>query len=274
MIKHTLFLRDELQQAWAGKDVFQYLAEMPGQVFRDKEGRRTLRFELNGRSYFLKYHAGVGWEEIIKNLLQFRKPIIGARNEWKAVLRLHELGIETMQLAGYGQTGCNPAQQQSFVITDELKGTMSLEHLGLQWQQTPPSFKTKQTLLKKLAVISRKMHQAGLNHRDYYLCHFLLDASFAETNHFTEETELFLIDLHRTQERRHVPKRWLVKDLGSLYFSAHEVSLTKRDHYRFMMYYSGLPLRQVLNEQAGFWQNVDKRAQQLLSKWRRKQGYE
>jgi heptose I phosphotransferase len=59
-----------------------------------------------------------------------------------------------------------------------------------------------------------------------------------------------------------------------LYFSAHEVSLTKRDHYRFMLHYSGLPLRQVLSQQAGFWQNVDKRAQQLLSKWRRKQGNE
>lgn len=272
MIKHTLFLREELQQAWAGKDIFLHLANIPGEVFRDKEGRRTLRFELNGRRYFLKYHAGVGWGEIIKNLLQFRKPIIGARNEWQAIQRLHALGIGTMQLAGYGETGWNPARRRSFVITDDLSGTMSLEHLGEQWQQNPPSFSTKQSLIKKLALVSRTMHRAGLNHRDYYLCHFLLDASFAETNQFSAETELFLIDLHRTEQRRTVPDRWLIKDLGSLYFSAYDVSLTRRDLYRFMMQYSGLNLRQVLSEQQLFWQNVAKRAQQLLDKWHRKQG--
>lgn len=272
MIKHTLFLREELQQAWSEKAIFQHLATIPGEVFRDKEGRRTLRFELNGRSYFLKYHAGVGWGEIIKNLLQFRKPIISARNEWRAIQRLHELGIGTMQLAGYGETGWNPARRRSFVITDDLSGTMSLEHLGEQWRQHPPTFRTKQALLEKLALVSRRMHQAGLNHRDYYLCHFLLDASFAKTNQFSMETELFLIDLHRTEQRRTVPDRWLIKDLGSLYFSAFEVQLSRHDRYRFMMRYSGLPLRQVLSQQRRFWQNVEKRAQQLLDKWHRKQG--
>jgi heptose I phosphotransferase len=271
-MKSTVYLRDDLAEVWQGKDIFALLATLPGEVFRDKEGRRTLRFELNGRSYFLKYHAGVGWGEIIKNLLQFRKPIIGARNEWQAIQRLHELGIGTMQLAAYGETGWNPARRRSFVITDDLSGTMSLEHLGEQWQQHPPSFRTKQALIRKLALVSRMMHQAGLNHRDFYLCHFLLDASFAETNQFSEDTELFLIDLHRTEQRQTVPKRWLIKDLGSLFFSAFEVSLTRRDHYRFMMHYSGLPLRQVLKQQERFWQNVEKRAQQLLDKWHRKQG--
>jgi heptose I phosphotransferase len=270
-MSQTLYLRDDLQLAWQGKEIFDLLKTLPGEVFRDKEGRRTLRFELNGRSYFLKYHAGVGWGEIIKNLLQFRKPIISARNEWQAIQRLHELGIGTMQLAGYGEMGWNPARRRSFVITDNLSETMSLEHLGTQWQQSPPSFRTKQTLIEKLALISRKMHQAGLNHRDYYLCHFLLDESFAETNAFSKDMELFLIDLHRTQQRSNVPARWIIKDLGSLYFSAFEVSLTRRDRYRFMMLYSGLSLRQVLSQQGYFWQHVDKRAQQLLRKWHRKQ---
>lgn len=270
-MKQTLYLREDLQAAWQDKDIFDLLKTLPGEVFRDKEGRRTLRFELNGHSYFLKYHAGVGWGEIVKNLLQFRKPIIGARNEWQAIQRLHELGIGTMQLAGYGEMGWNPAHRRSFVITDDLSGTMNLEYLGAQWQQTSPSFKTKQALIEKLAVVSRTMHEAGLNHRDYYLCHFLLDESFAETNQFSLETELFLIDLHRTEQRRKVPVRWLIKDLGSLYFSAFEVSLTRRDRYRFMMHYSGLSLRQVLSQQGRFWQKVEQRAQQLLHKWRRKQ---
>lgn len=269
MNNQTFYLRQELEQAWKGKDVFALLATQSGEIFRDKEGRRTLRFELNGHSYFLKYHAGVGWAEIIKNLLQFRMPIIGARNEWQAIERLHELGIGTMQLAGYGQQGWNPATRQSFVITDELSQTMSLEHVGKQWQQRPPAFDTKQTLIRKLADISRTMHQAGLNHRDYYLCHFLLDEVFAKTNQINDETVLFLIDLHRTQQRRKVPQRWLVKDLGSLYFSAHEVSLTQRDKFRFIKQYAGMSLRDALNQQATLWKRVEQRAQVLLDKWRR-----
>lgn len=268
-MKQTVHLREELASAWQGQDPFSLLATLPGEVFRDKEGRRTLRFELNGSRYFLKYHAGVGWGEIVKNLLQFRKPIISARNEWRAIQQLHALGIGTMQLAGYGERGWNPAKRQSFVITDELTETMSLEHIGKQWQQKPPSFYTKQALIRKLADISRTMHQAGINHRDYYLCHFLLDQRFAETNQINEQTELFLIDLHRTQQRRYVPMRWLVKDLGSLYFSAHEVSLTQRDKYRFIKQYAGMSLRDALKQQSSFWQQVEQRARGLLDKWHR-----
>lgn len=270
-MKQTLYLRDELKQAWRDRDKFALLANLQGEVLRDKEGRRTLRFELNGRRYFLKYHAGVGWGEIIKNLLQFRKPIISARNEWQAIGQLHRLGIGTMQLAGFGERGRNPATRKSFVITDELTDTMSLEDLGSQWQDKPPSFNSKRNLIEKLAAISRTMHQAGINHRDYYLCHFLLDKSFADSNYFDKETELFLIDLHRTQQRKKVPQRWLVKDLGSLYFSAHEVPLTQRDKLRFIKQYSRLSLRQALKQQAGFWQRTEQRAQSLLDKWQRQQ---
>lgn len=271
MKPRTLFLRDDLRRAWQGEDVFALLADLPGEIFRDKEGRRTLRFNIGDQSYFLKYHAGIGWAEVIKNLLQLRLPIISARNEWQAILRLHQLGIGTMQLAGFGERGWNPAKTASFVITDELTDTMSLEHLGAQWQQSPPDFQSKQALLRKLAEISRDMHQAGINHRDYYLCHFLLDKSFAESNYFKPDTPLYLIDLHRTQQRRKVPERWLIKDLGSLLFSAHEVKLTRRDFYRFIQIYSGLSLRDALNKQAGFWQKVEKRANALLDKWHKQQ---
>lgn len=268
-MKKAFYLRKELAEAWQDQDVFSLLKTLPGEVFRDKEGRRTLRFERAGQSYFLKYHAGVGWGEITKNLLQFRMPIISARNEWQAVKRLHELGIGTMTLAGYGERGLNPARRESFVITDELTGTMSLEFVGQQWQQRKPSFRSKQILIRKLAEMSRKMHQAGINHRDYYLCHVLLTEDFAEHNQISEYTELFLIDLHRTQIRRRVPTRWLVKDLGSLYFSAHEVKLSQRDKFRFIQHYSGLTLRQALNAQDDFWRKVEARAQRLLQEWHR-----
>jgi len=258
------YLRSELAEQWQGQDVFSVVSKLQGEVFRDKEGRRTLRFELGNKSYFLKFHLGVGWSEIIKNLVQLRAPVISAKNEWQAIKFLEQHQIDTMSIAAYGERGKNPAKINSFIITDELTDTMSLEHLGLQWKQTPPTFSTKLTLIRKLAGIAKDMHENGMNHRDFYLCHFLLDKNFAEHNTIDESTKLFLIDLHRAQIRSTTPLRWIIKDLGSLYFSAADVPLTKRDLYRFIKIYSGMNLRESLTKNSRSWLNVGKRAGKLL----------
>lgn len=265
MNNNSIYLREELQQAWAGQPIFDVVAALDGEIFRNKEGRRTLRFELAGRSYFLKYHAGIGWREIFKNLIALRLPIISARNEWQAIHFLENHHLDTMTLAAYGERGLNPAKRQSFVVTDDLTGTMSLEWVGEQWQQQPPDFASKQALIRKLAEISRTMHQNGMNHRDYYLCHFLLDESFARHNTFTPDMPLYLIDLHRANLRKRTPKRWVIKDMGSLFFSASRVPLTRRDKLRFMKIYSGMPLRKLLSTQQDFWQQVQQRADALLA---------
>lgn len=268
----TVYIRDDLQALFGSKDIFTVVRKLDGEVFRDKEGRRTLRFANDSKSYFLKYHAGIGWREIIKNLLQGRLPVISARNEWLAVQALQQAGIDTMTLAAYGERGLNPARRESFVITEDLTQTMSLEHVGEQWQKTQPSLQSKRLLIKKLATISRKMHAAGINHRDYYLCHFLLDEAFAEHNIISEETRLFLIDLHRAQIRDKVPKRWLIKDLASLHFSAHAVTLSQRDVLRFIRAYCGVTLRDTLKRDKRFWHGVLKRSNHLLRKWQKHHG--
>jgi len=264
MMTKTLYLREELANAWQGKDIFSLLNTIDGEIFRDKEGRRTLRIEVNKNSYFLKYHRGVGWGEIIKNWLSLRSPIVSARNEWQAVKFLQHHQLETMTLAGYGEMGKNPAKRHSFVITEELVDTMSLEHIGQQWHQFPPRFSSKYQLIKKLAHIAGTMHANGMNHRDFYLCHFLLDKKFSEHNTFDASMPVYLIDLHRAQIRNDIPERWIVKDLGSLYFSAYDVALTQRDLLRFIKMYTGLPLRQALYGKQDFWKKVQQRADALF----------
>ena len=116
-----LYLRDDFKQAWQGKNPQDVLESMDGEVFRALEARRTFRFELNGSGFFAKVHGGVGWGEIIENLLRFRLPILGARNEWLALNKLQEIGLDTMTPVGFGETGANPATQRSFLVTEELK---------------------------------------------------------------------------------------------------------------------------------------------------------
>ena len=263
MSKQQLYLRSDIAQYWSENDAFELAEQQQGKVFRSKEGRRTLQFELGNKSYFLKLHQGIGWGEIVKNLVQLRLPIIGAKNEWQAIKFLEKHQLDTMKIAAYGEQGWNPAKKLSFLVTDELVNTMDLEHLGEKWRNTPPTFATKVKLIRKLALISRKMHENGMNHRDFYLCHFLLENSFASSNTIEDDTQLFLIDLHRAQIRKKVPERWLVKDIGSLWFSAFDIALTQRDLFRFMKEYSELSLRDMLGKKQNFWSKVQQRTVKL-----------
>jgi len=240
-------LREDLAAAWAGKDPFEQAARQQGDIFREREGRRTLRFFHAGKGYFLKYHGGIGWREIFKNLGQGKLPVLGAMQEVRAIDAVRAAGLDTMTVAGYGCRGHNPSRQESFLVTDELADTLSLEEVGESWLEAgevPVGFKRE--LIRRVAAIARRMHDAGINHRDFYLAHFLMPASAV---HARDETApLFLIDLHRSQVRRTVPRRWRVKDLGGLYFSTARYGMTRRDVLRFVREYSGQSLRDVLAE--------------------------
>jgi heptose I phosphotransferase len=259
----------ELETAFAAQlpsevDAFDYIMQLDGEIFRDIDNRRTLRFSLNGRRYFLKAHYGVGWKEIIKNLLQFRLPVLGARNEWCAIKHLQQLDVDTMILVGYGERGLNPARRQSFVVTEALEETISLEDFCADWEEAPPATKAelrfKRALINKLAEVSRRMHESGMNHRDYYLCHFLLDRSAEAMKDSVSMPRLSLIDLHRVQIRKRTPLRWIVKDIGGLYFSSMRIGLTRRDLYRFMMAYKNKCLRDTLQDDGKFWSRCRLRA--------------
>ena len=263
----TVIIRSDIIRKWLGSDdAFKKVKAIQGLVVRSKEGRTTQRFEIDGNGFYAKLHEGVGWGEVVKNLTQLRLPIIGATNEWVAINRLHELGLDTMNGVAFGKKGLNPAAQTSFVITEELSETISLDLFAEDWPKAPPNYQLKLALIKKVADISRTLHENGINHRDLYICHFLLDISRGSDNLEPEKLHLHLIDLHRAQIRKKVPLRWLVKDMGSIYFSALDIGLTERDVYRFLNIYFQLPLRQILKEKMSFLQASEQRAIKLYKR--------
>jgi heptose I phosphotransferase len=242
--------------------LFGHLAAIDGEVFRDQGIRRTFRFEVDGRGYFAKLHFGVGWREILKNLLQLKAPVLGASNEWHAIKRVQGLGIDTLTPVAYGSHGRNPASIESFIVTRALDHTISLEDYCGAWVREPPPWVRKQRLLDLVGSVSARLHDNGLNHRDYYICHFLLEAATVDE----EQPRLFLIDLHRAQIRARTPGRWRVKDMAGLLFSAADIGLTRRDLLRFVRRYSGKSLRHVLVEDRVFWRQVIDRAHRLYRK--------
>ena len=65
-----------------------------------------------------------------------------------------------------------------------------------------------------MAEIARRFHAAGYNHRDFYTCHFLVKEPAPG------QFDVRLIDLQRVQRRRWFRRRWIVKDLAQLAYSA------------------------------------------------------
>lgn len=233
------------------------LMKLSGTVFRDIDNRRTQRILINDQAYFIKQHFGVGWREIFKNLITGRLPIVSAKNEWRALLFLKKINILVPTIVHYENKGINPANRQSFLITKELTHTISLEDYCKEWKTHPPRFHVKKNLIIEIAKIARTMHQNGINHRDFYLCHFLLDLKKINC------IQLYLIDLHRAQIRHKIPKRWRIKDLSGLYFSSLHLGLTTRDVWRFMQAYRQISLRNILHHEITFWEKVKKRGEKL-----------
>ena len=202
--------------------------------------RSTVKFVLDeeGRqsSFFLKRYTSPSVQEYLKCLIRFSWPK-SALNEWRAILRFHEIGLPTMVPVTEGaKRNSLGFITQSFVVTKEIKGAYRLDAYLARWLRKPLSKKEvqkKRRLIEQVAQITRKMHSMGLNHRDYYLCHI-----FIRTMEENEDCELFIIDLHRVDIRKKkVGRRWIVKDLAALHFSSLALPIHATDRIRFVKLY-------------------------------------
>ena len=246
---------------------FDQLLTCKGSVHREVKSRRTVEFELGGKCYFIKIHQGCGWGEVWKNWLKGQHPVTSARPEWEAIARLEQLGIPTLKVVGRGIRGKGPAKLESFVITEALDGMVSLEELTQNWEGLSPGHRTrlKRALLRQVAAIARTIHRNGMNHRDFYLCHFLVRDRDWTRWQPADPLVLHLIDLHRMQIRPFVPRRWLLKDLAGLLFSAMDSRLTKNDLFRFAAIYWDCRARDALRENRDMIRKTLRRARSLYS---------
>ncbi|MBP9721979.1 MAG: lipopolysaccharide core heptose(I) kinase RfaP [Gammaproteobacteria bacterium] len=252
--------------------VFNHFASIPGQIFRQVKSRVTKKIKLDSKldgkleqEYFIKIHYSSGnkinFKEFIKNIYSLNWPFVSnvsAQQEKDAIEALQKLGINTLELAGYIKI-----KQNSFIITKAIMPSISLDQLCEKYLNYPDYFKLKRKLIKYIAKNTRKLHQNGLNHRDYYLCHYLLKVKDLEINNINTD-DIYLIDLHRMQIRKTVSVRYIIKDLGGLLFSARNYKFTRTDYLRFIKYY--LNIKSVKKINKSFWSKVIKKAASMREK--------
>ncbi len=252
-------------------DIFDRIVRLSGIVYRDVPGRRTLRVVVGAKSYFLKVHSGIGWKEIWKNLLQLKIPVVDARGEWNALLRIQQIGVAAPVPIAVGSRGWNPATRQSFLVTEDIGDSETVEEILAGWIQreslTPHQVLFKRQLIRKVANYARMLHEHGINHRDLYLCHLRIAGKAGGEGLETSEPEMFIMDLHRAQIRKKPPVRWIVKDIGSLLYSSIPFRFTQRDWLRFVETYTQRPLRSSLLQSRSLWHKVQRRGIKMYEKY-------
>ncbi len=201
-----------------------------GEHICHKPGRSVYRFERGGRTFYLKRNR-LDLAEFWKGLLRMRLPSRSALKEWESIQAVRNAGIPTVAPVAMGEELVCGMEKSSFTLTEALYDAEPLEEVlrrEFSKELSPLLRQKKRTLIRRVAEIARRLHDSGMYHQDFYLGHFYL--GFDDT--------LYLIDLQRVGHCCKVPRRYLVKDLAQLAYSAEITGgVSRRDQMRFFLTY-------------------------------------
>lgn len=154
---------------------------------------------------------------------------------------LRKAGIPTVTLVGSG----NIQSGASFIITEDLAGYSAADDLlkdGFPFDR----------LRNPLADLAAKLHNAGLHHRDLYLCHFFVKND-------GDAIDIKLIDVARVKKLPALltRQRWIVKDLAQFWYSTLPLPITDAQREAWLARYmekrgeTGLvPLKRAIEKKA------------------------
>jgi heptose I phosphotransferase len=187
---------------------------------------------------YLKKHRQRTWWTRLRAKLAAGVGPNAARTEARQTAALGALGIEVMPLVAYGERLRADGLLESFVVTEELAGYRELQdflrrRFPPRSAAEPPRGELRRIVLA-VAEIVRRLHEAGYNHRDLYCCHFLIREPAAG------EFDIRLIDLQRVQRRRWFRRRWIIKDLAQLAYSAPRDRVGCQDQIALVRRYLGV----------------------------------
>lgn len=159
--------------------------------------------------------------------------VSAARRELRNIMHFAEAELATITVAAVGEAGAGGG---SLIMSEELAGYLSLHHYlessrsaAMRVGQPLP----KRELIRALANYSRRLHEAGMDHRDMYLSHFFVRPE-------APAESLKLLDLQRVRKHHRVWRHGQIKDLAALNYSAWQVGIPRTDRLRFFMEYVGV----------------------------------
>lgn len=218
------------------------MAARSGRLLRTLSDRENWRLEFDrggtGRQVmYLKKHRIRSWIHWLRARLGVGPGVTPGRVEAHNVERLERSGIAAMRLVAYGEGLRADGVAESFVLTEELAGYLPLDDF-LRRRFEPVNEGTAaprdphlDRLIADVADVASRFHREGFNHRDLYCCHFFIRE--ASRGRFLVN----VIDLQRVERRRWLRRRWVVKDLAQLAYSAPRERISRTRRLAFMKHY-------------------------------------
>ena len=156
--------------------------------------------------------------------------------EFDAALSLAEHDIPVARPLAYGFERGGIGGRRSFVLTEELPQADALERLLPRLEESQQKYRLlgdRQRLINEAALLVRRMHEKGYFHRDLYLSHLFVCKEWSGREY------LAVIDLQRLFRPIWRKRRWRVKDLAQLLYSAQSF-FSPTEQMRFMRIYLGV----------------------------------
>lgn len=200
-----------------------------------KRYRARLEVTRDGETHtvFLKRYEGESTRNLLQRLWEDGERSAVALREVRVACAMETVGIDTFKPLAWGWQGNWGTSQKSFIVMSQVPGD-SLER-WLPRQNFPGAsedWRKKLQLVQQLAHFSKRLHESGWFHRDFYLCHIFV----TETD---GKIQLALVDLARMFRPRWRVERWRIKDLAQLNFSAPKKYFSRTMRLRFFKIYLG-----------------------------------
>jgi len=200
--------------------------------------RTRLQFEINlpqlpsPTTVFLKRYDQPPVLVQVRNWLSHHNRRSDALREFDAANKLKAAGINTPKVISYGEQWNTMFETRSFIITEKIPNAESLERKlpdFFNGPATTENLKLQRKFISQSAIFIKKFHETGYRHRDLYLSHIF----------YSDNGEFYLIDLARVFKPIVQRRRFQIKDIAQVYYSAPARHFSKTDRLRFYMAYAG-----------------------------------
>ncbi len=199
--------------------------------------RSRLQFDIGAAqslpptTVFLKRYDNPPVPVQLKNWLSHRRRISCASCEVGPIRELPAAGVCTPKVIAYGRQWGALFEKRSFIITEKIPDAEALERKLPDCFNAPPTtenLKSARDFIARLAAFVRKFHNTGYCHRDLYFSHIF----------YRTDGNLYLIDLARAFKPAVLRRRFLIKDIAQIHYSAPAAHFSRSDRLRFYLAYT------------------------------------
>jgi len=220
--------------------------------------RSRLQFEIDlpdshgPTTVFMKRYDRPPVSVQLKNWLSARSRRSCGQCEAGPASELAAAGISTPKTICRGEQWGTLFEKRSFIITEKIADAEAIERKlpeCFDSRATTENLKLRRDFITRLAEFIAKFHATKYRHRDLYFSHIF----------YSDDGRFYLIDLARAFKPLLLRRRFLIKDIAQIYYSAPGRYFSRTDRMRFYFGYTGR--RKLTGEDKTFIRQVVKKAQ-------------